>query len=150
MKPLILHSPVEDRGGLEARAHPLCGCRWWNKPIPQIYVHNHRGSHFIRNSVLHALHGLVICPESLPPAKLAGFSSLIKHTLPTATTHLYIIIFAILFYIETQMITINSCQNMVDNQLYTSYTPNIHWYGRWYGATYILYSLQLTPLILIQ
>jgi len=22
------------QGGLEARAHPICGCRWWNKPTP--------------------------------------------------------------------------------------------------------------------
>ena len=29
----------------------------------------------------------VICPESLPPAKIAGFSSSIKHASPTATTH---------------------------------------------------------------
>src|ERR1700676_2772074 len=37
-------------GGLETRAHPLCGCRWQNEPAPQIdqwlCVHNRRGSRF--------------------------------------------------------------------------------------------------------
>src|ERR1700733_1469067 len=60
----------------------------------------------------------VICPESLPPAKLVSFLLLIKHALPTATTCVYIIIYTILFYIKTWMTTINGCQsekNTVNN-----------------------------------
>jgi len=53
----------------------------------------------------------VICPESLPPAKLVSFLLLIKHALPTATTCVYIIIYTILFYIKTWMTTINGCQS---------------------------------------
>ena len=50
----------------------------------------------------------------LPPAKQVFF---IKYMLPTATTCLYIIIYAILCFIETHMMTVKVQQNMVD-------TPN--------------------------
>ena len=51
---------------------------------------------------------------NLPPAKQGFF---IKYMLPTATTCLYTIIYAILCFIETQMMTVKVKQNMVD-------TPN--------------------------
>ena len=91
-------------GELGTRAHPLCRCRWWNKPAPQIdqwlCVHNRKGClKLCANRVMWPTQK-VICRESLPPPKLVGFSLLIKHALPTATTRLYI---AILFRIETHM-----------------------------------------------
>jgi hypothetical protein len=51
--------------------------------------------------------------QPAPPAKQV----FIKHTLLTAITSLYIIIYAILYFIETHMMTIKVQQNTVD-------TPN--------------------------
>ena len=111
---MIGHSPVEDRGELETRAHPLCGCRWWNKPAPQIdqwlCVHNRKGcSKSCANRVTWPTQK-VICCEPLPPPKLVVFSLLIKHVLPTAKIRLTT------GHIPATVVTV----------------PNIYRYSRWY------------------
>src|SRR5882724_3483963 len=121
MKLLILHSHVGDRGGWKPELTQYVDADGGTNPHRKYisgYVFTITGGTVLWSSKKwcvmckqsHMAYP-VIFPESLPPAKLAGFLSLIKHALPTATTCLYIIIYTILFYIKTWMTTINGCQS---------------------------------------